>query len=200
MRNNNIIFLLFLVLMYTNAEASGKRNKKLLDKIIAPDYINLQYAGNLGLGSIGFGYVSENEKHNFGVSYGYLPSSVNSVRVHTFSGKGVFNFRRHKLSKRTFVNGYVGTNLLYSVTNNTYLKFPGYYPTDYYFTNAVHFAPFLGIKFGSRKSISKFSYIELGTLDYYLFNRIKYNRTRFIDCINLCMGLSIPLNKTSKNQ
>ena len=200
MRNNNIIFFLFLVLMNTNAEASGKRNKKLLDKIIAPDYINLQYAGNLGLGSIGFGYVSENEKHNFGVSYGYLPSSVNSVRVHTISGKGAFNFRRHKLSERTFVNGYVGTNLLYSVTNNTYLKFPGYYPTDYYFTNAVHFAPFLGLKVSSRKSTSRFSYVELGTLDYYLFNRIKYNRTRFIDCINLCMGLSIPLNKTSKNQ
>jgi hypothetical protein len=137
---------------------------------------------------------TKNEKHNFGLSYGYLPKSVNSVEVHTVSAKGAFNFKRHKLSKKAFLNGYIGTNLLYSVTDNTYLKFPGYFPSDYYFANAVHFAPFLGLKIGSRKISSKFSYIELGTLDYYLFNRLKYNRSKFIDCLNLCMGLTFPLN------
>jgi hypothetical protein len=187
-----------LVLLGTTVFASGKRNKKLVDKIIAPDYINLQYAGNLGLGSVGFGYISENEKHNFGASYGYLPSSINSVEVHTISVKGAFNFRKHKLSKSAFLNGYVGTNLLYSITDNTYLKFPGYYPSDYYFANAVHFAPFLGLKIGSRKNISKFSYVELGTVDYYLVNHIKYRRSEFSDCLNVCMGITVPLNKGSE--
>ena len=162
---------------------------------MAPNYVNLQYAGNLGLASVGFGYISENEKHNFGASYGYLPSSINSVEVHTISAKGTFNFRRHKLSKSTFVNGYAGTNLLFSITDNTYLKFPGYYPSDYYFANAVHLAPFLGLKIGSRKNISKFSYVELGTVDYYLINHIKYRRSQFSDCLNLCMGITVPLNK-----
>lgn len=200
MKTNWILLFLLSVLIGATASASGRRNKKLLDKIIAPDYINLQYAGNLGLGSIGFGYISENEKHNFGASYGYLPSSVNSVKVQTISAKEAFHFRKHKISDKTFVNGYAGTNLLYSITNNTYLKFPSYYPTDYYFLNAVHFAPFLGLKIGSRKNISKFSYVELGTIDYYLFNRLKYRRTKFSDCLNLCMGLTFPLNNSQKNQ
>lgn len=198
MKTNCIFLLVLLVLLGTTVSASGKRNKKLVDKIIAPDYINLQYAGNLGLGSVGFGYISENEKHNFGASYGYLPSSINSVEVHTISAKGAFNFRKHKLSENAFVNGYLGTNLLYSITDNTYLKFPGYYPSDYYFANAVHFAPFLGLKVGSRKNISKFSYIELGTVDYYLVNQIKYRRSEFSDCLNVCMGITVPLNKSSE--
>lgn len=195
MRNIGTRLLLLFVLLYGNIFASGNKDAKLTSKLLAPDYLNFQYAGNLGLGSAGVGYISKNEKHNFGLSYGFLPSSVNSVVVHTISAKGAFHLKKHKLSENVFVNGYCGTNLLYSITNNTYLKFPGYFPSDYYFANAVHFAPLLGIKIGSRKTIAKFSYIELGTLDYYLFNRIKYRRSKFSDSLNLCMGISIPLNK-----
>jgi len=194
MKTQFTIPFLFFVFASLNIFGSGNNDAKLTKKIFAPDYLNFQYAGNLGLGSVGIGYVSKNEKHNFGISYGYLPSSVNSVEVHTVSAKGAFNFRKHKLSEKAFLNGYMGTNLLYSITDNTYLKFPGYFPSDYYIANAVHFAPFLGIKVGSRKSIGKFSYVELGTLDYYLFNRVKYRRSKFSDCINLCMGLTFPLN------
>jgi len=194
MKTINIRLLLLLVFVSANIFASGNKDTKLTKKVFAPDYLNFQYAGNLGLGSVGIGYISKNEKHNFGLSYGYLPSSVNSVEVHTVSAKGAFNFRKHKLSEKAFLNGYMGTNLLYSITDNTYLKFPGHFPSDYYFANAMHFAPFLGIKIGSRKTITKFSYIELGTLDYYLFNRIKYRRSKFSDSLNLCMGLTFPIN------
>jgi hypothetical protein len=196
MKTRITILLLFFAFASENIFGSGNKEPKIIKDLFSPDYLNFQYAGNLGLASVGVGYLSKNEKHNFGLSYGYLPSSVNSVEVHTVSAKGAFNFRKHKLSEKAFLNGYVGTNLLYSITNNTYLKFPGYFPSDYYFANAIHFAPFLGIKIGSRKSISKFSYIELGTLDYYLFNRIRYRRSKFSDSLNLCMGLTFPLNNT----
>ena len=192
--------LLLLVFVSGNIFASGNKDTRLTKKIFAPDNLNFQYAGNLGLGSVGIGYISKNEKHTFGLSYGYLPSSVNSVEVHTVSAKGAFNFKKHKLSEKAFLNGYVGTNLLYSITDNTYLKFPGYFPSDYYIANAIHFAPFLGIKIGSRKTITKFSYIELGTLDYYLLNRIKYRRSKFSDSLNLCMGLTFPLTSQSKSK
>lgn len=198
MKPINTRLLLILILISGNIFASGNKDDKLTNKIFRPDYLNFQYAGNLGLGSMGIGYISKNEKHNFGLSYGYLPSSVNSVEVHTVSAKGAFNFRKHKLSEKAFLNGYVGTNLLYSITDNTYLKFPGHFPSDYYFTNAVHLAPFLGIKIGSRKTITKFTYIELGTLDYYLFNRLKYRRSKFRDSLNLCMGLTFPLTSQAK--
>lgn len=190
---------ILLIFVSISLFASDNKETKPVQEILAPDYLNFQYAGNLGLGSMGIGYISKNEKHNFGLSYGYLPSSVNNVEVHTISAKGAFNFKKCNLSRKAFLNGYIGTNLLYSITDNTYLKFPGYFPSNYYFTNALHLAPFLGIKIGSAKNITKFSYIELGTLDHYLFNRIKYNRFKFIRSLNVCMGLSIPLNKKSNS-
>lgn len=195
------ILLLILLLFTTNTDiiASGKNKRKAIEKILSPDYVNLQYAGNVGLGSVGFGYLSDDEKKNFGISYGFLPSSVNNAEVHTFSAKGAFNLKKHKLSERTFANAYWGSNILYSATNNTYLKFPGYYPSGYYFTNALHLAPFVGLKVGSRKNTGKFSYVELGTLDYYLINHIKYRRSEFSDCLNICMGIALPLNKNQEN-
>lgn len=199
MKNYPLYLLTILLAFQLNAPASGNKNQKVKDHLFKPDYVNLQYAGNLGLGAVGLGYISNNEKHHWGVNYGYLPSFVNNVKVHTFTLKGAFQFKKHKLSEKTSMNAYIGSHLLYSATSNTYVKFPSYYPTDYYFTNAIHLAPFLGIKTASRKAINRFSYLELGTLDYYLINRIKYNRNRFIDCVNLCFGFSIPLNNQSYN-
>ena len=183
-----------------NSYASGNKSSELIKKRLSPDYLNFQYAGNLGLASVGIGYLSKNEKHNFGLSYGYLPSSVNSVEVHTVSFKGTFNFRKHHLSKTVFFNGYAGSNLLRSFTHNTYMNFPGHFPSDYYIPNAIHLAPFLGIKVGSRKTINKFSYIELGTLDYYLINSFKYKYMKFSDCWNVCLGLTFPLTTPKRNQ
>lgn len=204
MKNIHISSLIFLILSLSSFSVSGKNERKILDRIISPDYINLQYAGNLGLGSIGSGYISKNDRHNYGFSYGYLPESVNGVEVHTFSAKGAFNFKKLHLSKKTALNGYFGTNLLYAVTDNTYMKFPGYYPSDYYFANAVHFAPFIGLKVGSmtgsRGSLSKHTYIELGTVDYYLFQNVKDRRLKFRDCMNICMGIALPINERKNSK
>lgn len=188
-----VILLIFAVI---SVSATGSKNETVIGKLTRPDYINLQYAGNLGLGSVGLGYMSDNQKHHLGINYGYLPSFVNSTKVHTFSLKSGFHFKKKKLSEKAFFNPYFGTHLLYSVTDNTYLKFPSYYPTDYYYTNAFHLAPFVGLKVGSRKSITRFSYVEIGSLDSYLINWIKYKRSKFADCINVCMGISIPINNS----
>lgn len=199
MKNCPIFLLTFLIALQLNVQASGHKNQKLKDHLFKPDYVNLQYAGNLGLASVGVGYISKNEKHHLGINYGYLPEFVNSVKVHTFTLKGAFQFKKHKLSEKASMNAYIGSHLLYSSTSNTFVKLPSYYPSDYYFTNAIHLAPFLGVKTASRKAINRFTYLELGTLDYYLINRIKYNRSQFIDCINLCFGFSIPLNNQPCN-
>lgn len=199
MKNTIFCWLAFLSALLLNMPASATKKQSLKDYLLKPDYINLQYAGNIGLGSVGLGYISNNEKHHLGFNYGYLPPFVNNVKVHTFTLKGAFQFKKHKLSEKASLNAYLGTHLLYSATSNTFVKWPSYYPDDYYFTNAIHLAPFLGVKINARKTINRFSYVEIGTLDYYLLKRIKYNRNRFSDCINLCMGFSIPLNNSPGN-
>ena len=90
MNSTHIGILLLLIFSFGNTSASGTKEKKIIKRLIAPDYINFQYAGNLGLGSFGVGYISKNEKQNYGFGYGYLPSSVNDVEVHTISAKYAF--------------------------------------------------------------------------------------------------------------
>lgn len=45
------------------AAENGNKKHKLTKKIFSPDYVNLQYTGNLGLGSVGLGYVSVKNKN-----------------------------------------------------------------------------------------------------------------------------------------
>lgn len=192
------IFSLFTFIFCIDCfSVTGTNIEKFAERIFAPDYISLQYAGNLGLGSIGSRYISKNNHHNFGFSYGYLPESVNGTEVHTVSIKDAFNLNKKRLTKAIFFNGYFGTNLLYAITDNTYLDFPGQYPSNYYFTNAVHFAPFIGLKVGAAKfqeSLSKYIYIELGSIDYYLFHNLKNKHLKLQDCMNICIGIALPIN------
>lgn len=199
MKNKKQFILFLLILLSLTGFSSGITDNKIIARITTPDYISFQYAGNLGLASVGLGYLTNDHKLNFSVSYGYLPSSINSAEIHTASAKGLFNFRKHRIAKSAFINGYAGTNLIRSFTNNTYMKFPGHYPSGYYVPNAVHFAPFFGAKLGSRKNINKFSYIELGTLDYYLINSIKHKEFKFRDNWNLCMGITVPLSNPASS-
>ncbi|BBE20119.1 hypothetical protein AQPE_4310 [Aquipluma nitroreducens] len=194
---------LFLLLVFAfvsgNIFGSGNKDSKLTKKIFAPDYLNFQYAGNLGLGSVGIGYISVNNKSTLGFSYGYLPESINKVEVHTLSLKRVFHISKHRFSKNLLGTSYMGTNIILSKTKNTYIKFPNHFPSKYYFTNAVHFAPFIGAKFDNiltnKKKLFRYPYIEIGTIDYYLFNLIKYKQLDFVDCLNVSMGVSFCLNK-----
>jgi hypothetical protein len=58
----------------------------------------------------------------------------------------------------------------YSITKNTYLKYPDRFPKGYYQTNALHLNPLIGTrmslhgKIGEESALSLFT--ELGTVDY----------------------------------
>ena len=203
MKTYHIKLITILLFASGNIFAAENANKKvkLTKKIFSPDYINLQYAGNLGLGSVGLGYVSVKNKNTIGFSYGFLPESINNVEVHTFSLKRVFHISKHRFSKRSLGTSYMGTNIILSKTKNTYIKFPDHFPSKYYFTNAVHFAPFIGVKFDNiltnKKKLYRYPYIEIGTIDYYLFNSIKYKQLDFVDCLNVSMGVSFFINKNN---
>lgn len=201
MKTYHIKLITILLLASVNIFAAGNKEQKLINKIFKIDYVNMQYAGNLGLGSVGLGYVSVNNKSTLGFSYGYLPEFINNVEVHTFSLKRVFHISKHRFSKNLLGRGYMGTNIILSKTKNTYIKFPDHFPSKYYFANAVHFAPFIGAKFDNiltnKKRIFRYPYIEIGTIDYYLFNSIKYKQLNLVDCLNVSMGVSFFINKNN---
>jgi hypothetical protein len=174
------------------------KSQETTDAINAhPVNINFQYAGNVGLASIGIGTALYHQKIYLGLVYGYLPESVNDVEAHTIAIKANYRFLSRNISKKVSTSGYVGTNINFGITRNTYLKYPDYFPEDYYNTNAIHIAPYVGRKIDftlNRSFIDKMGiYCELGTVDKYIADAFMSRQISFIEIFNLCFGISITL-------
>jgi len=169
---------------------------------IEPQYIGFQYAGNVGLASIGIGYGLKNQKIYLGGIYGYLPKSINGVEVQTIAIKAYYIYRSKQIFKNTCSYHYFGSNINYGITKNTYLNYPDYFPKDYYKTNALHIAPFIGTK--TEYSLSKSYcylrkiaiYCELGTIDQYIFADITSKQINIFDIVNICTGITFNIGKS----
>ncbi|NJK95030.1 MAG: hypothetical protein HC905_09075 [Bacteroidales bacterium] len=77
------------------------------DTIKHPLHVNFQYAGNVGLASVGLGTSFKNEKIYLGLIYGYLPKSLNDAEVHTIALKTYFRF-----FSRELLTGYIHRHTL----------------------------------------------------------------------------------------
>lgn len=166
-------------------------------------YTNLQYAGNVGLAAVGLGTTFKNEKLYLGLIYGYLPMTLNKVEVHTIAFKAYYSIFSRELFNRLNTSAYFGTNVNYGITKNTYLNYPDYFPKGYYYTNAIHFAPFFGRKYElalkkPQLGISKLGlYFEIGTLDKYIGNLFTSWQVGVFDIVNLSAGLTFCINTNS---
>lgn len=159
-------------------------------------YITTQYAGNMGLISVGFGSYFFNNRISSDINYGFLPEYLNGIRVHSFSIKPAYNFNGFHFNSYT-VHCYTGFNLVYSKGKNIYASAPDHYPRDYYPGNAFHFNPFFGFKQGIDINTGKIRRIslftELGTVDYKIWYAIKNRKITPLEILNLSLGLIIDL-------
>jgi len=169
------------------------------DSVKHPISLNLQFAGNVGAASIGIGTSVWHQKAYLGIIYGYLPKHLNGAEVHTIVLKSYYRFCSKEIFNRLYSSLYIGTNVNYGITQNTYLNYPDYYPDGYYYTNAIHFAPFIGQKIeiylkNQLLGISSLGpYLEIGTLDKYIGNIFTSKQVGVFDIINLCLGMSFKL-------
>jgi hypothetical protein len=159
-------------------------------------YAGVHFAGNTGFVSCHFGYSFLNNKLNIAAGYGYLPKAVNGVEVHNILLKTSYNFSRDILIKKAY--WYIGVNTIFSFADNTYYRYPSFYPKDYYSQNAIHFAPHLGLKvpfFIYKPVWAKDAYFhtELGTLDNYLWYSITNKSIRIWDIWNISFGVSFDI-------
>jgi hypothetical protein len=162
-----------------------------------PLYSKMQYAGNIGLGSIGFGTYVFHDKVSIDLNYGYLPASKQSQSVNTLALKSAFHFCS---IKGDFLRWglYTGISITYSITKNTYVSYPDRFPNGYYMSNAFHLNPYMGIKIMSRKSNGPHAhsfYAELGTVDYKLWYALSNKKVSALNIWNLCFGITLPLTK-----
>ena len=107
-----VLLLVSTVLFFSLVQAQEVSITNMATSGIKPTYLQIQFAGNLGLVSAGAGYVTENEKFQYGFNYGYLPESVSGSAVHTVSGKGAWNFKHFVLREALEFVLYAGTNLI----------------------------------------------------------------------------------------
>jgi hypothetical protein len=162
-----------------------------------PTDIQFQYAGNMGLVSAGIGKCFFNERFNTHLIYGYLPKSINGVSVHTFAVKSSYQIKDFKLSSSLKMGSYAGFSILYGITRNTYMKYPNYYPDEYYDSNALHIGPFIGFNMSlpvkSKKINKLFLYSELGSVDYQIYYGLKNKTVKPHEILNLSFGVSFRL-------
>jgi len=181
----------FYGFLYVPAQAEDYNN--LLQKL-APSTMQVQYAGNLGLASLGIGKTFAKGKIVSYIIYGYLPKQINGVEVQTLALKTTRQLK--KIDWHGNFTTYTGLDLICGFTHNSYIYFPKYFPKSYYdFPIALHAAPLIGESFSWRtkegKKIHYGAFLEISTLDYYLIDYFK--NIRSMDFTNL-WSLSFGLN------
>ena len=142
-----------------------------------PDYAKMQFAGNLGLLSVGVGYQLFNKVLYTELLYGYVPVSISKANeIHLISIKNTFPLYRKKIGNYTVspIAGFTGS---LETGNNSFLVLPDKYPKGYYVSSAIHFTLFIGVLvhkgFGISKRIKGIDfYYELGTVETYLWSAI----------------------------
>jgi len=160
-----------------------------------PDYAKIQFAGNSGFLSVGTGYLCFGEKLQLDLFYGYVPSFIGGVDIHTISQKNSFTLKTYKLSDNSTVSPIAGFGVNIALDSKYSTLFTSQYPKYYYWTTATHLIFFVGAKLHNqipRKTGANGIdiYFELGTIDLYLVDFFKSDYVDIIDILNISIGMT----------
>jgi len=170
---------------------------KTKDKLwYVPDYVKTQFAGNLGVLSVGVGYQFFNSLLYTELIYGYVPVAISkSNEIHLISLKNTFPLFRKKIGNYTVspIAGFTGS---LETGNNSFLILPDKYPKGYYVPSAIHFTLFIGTlvhkDFVNSKRIKGIDfYYELGTVETYLWSAITSKEVALKDVFSSAIGINI---------
>jgi hypothetical protein len=137
--------------------------------------------------------------------YGFAPASVTGANIHTIAWKNSARLFNRPLNEKITFSFSAGVSLNYYMTRNTFLILPGEYPERYYFQNALHAAPYLSFDLMQEREKNNWfnrlgAYLELGTLDYYLWKFLESGSVGFSDIWNIAIGVNISLRKQGFNK
>ena len=161
-----------------------------------PDYAKMQFAGNLGVLSVGVGYQLFNKVVYTELLYGYVPVSISKANeIHLISIKNTFPLYRKKIGNYTVspIAGFTGS---LETGNNSFLVLPDKYPKGYYVPSAIHFTLFIGVlvhkDFWNSKIIKGIDfYYELGTVETYLWSAIISKEIGLNDVFSSAIGINL---------
>jgi hypothetical protein len=161
-----------------------------------PDYVKVQFAGNIGLVAVGAGYQLFNKVLYTELLYGFVPESVSkSDEIHLITIKNTFPVFRKELGKNFTISPIAGFATTYEIGTNSFTTLPSIYPEGYYVPNAFHFTLFGGAMvhkdFKDSKMIKGADfYFEVGTVETYLWYVITSKEVSTSDVFSTSIGIN----------
>jgi hypothetical protein len=164
-----------------------------------PDYVNNQYAGNIGFFSVGLGYyILPKYRLYADFVYGYTPSNKSSIDIHDFVLR--IGIKPYSIKMTGYIDWRpIFINLAVSKllnSSSTWENLPNYYPKDYYPQNAFRYH--LDIGTSAKYNINNKLGIELYSLsttnDLYLRYYNHYYRSGHLhlhDIFSAAIGINI---------
>ena len=200
MKLRHLLFVfLFSVLTGTGAVAQDSHTTNTDREWYLPDHAVLQFAGNIGLLSIGPGYSYAKDRMNTDVLYGYVPAFESHSGIHLLTAKTSYRPFLIDLSNGFLLEPLkVGAGVSYSIGSQFYTTWPKRYPDRYYWwASSLRFTPFIGstisTKIGNDHTIIKRVqlYGELGSTDLDIVSKLDNKSLPLWDVINIAIGSKV---------
>lgn len=191
MINKPFLTLLSCFLLFINT-LSGQVKEKTN---YLPDYIKLQFAGNIGFLSGGIGYQFFNQALYIEVLYGHVPKSISkSDKIRTISLKNTVPL--YWLNKgATSISPIAGFTISMESGNVSFIQLPDIYPKGYYSPNGIYSTVYLGAMVHQDFNSKRFPrgldfYMELGTVDAYLWYKLNERSVPLRDILSSSIGIN----------
>lgn len=165
-----------------------------------PDFIPVQYAGNIGVVSTGAGYSTRTENYHLGLMYGYVPKAVGGAYIHTVTAKNTFPITRYAMKNNRVLVPYLGLGLSVELSGNAFFRQPPHFPESYYdFPKNLHVLAYGGVKvqhtfdesWSGLRGVEFFA--EAGTIDLYVWYKSMSREIRFNEIFSMALGVNLLL-------
>lgn len=181
------IWIILCVAILTNVDHTFAQRQNELPWYV-PSHAKVQFAGNIGMFSVGPGYRLRNPNWEIDLKYGYVPAAYASDPIHSFTLKASWgtldrNYRDIDITWLKF-----GAWHNHSFGQNYFRRLPEYYEKGYYyFSTAINFGMFYATELRYRRTAL---YMEIGTSDKHVINYVKNPYSvDFSDLWNIGLGL-----------
>ena len=128
-----IAFILFSIFATGTANASGEEPDTNGLKKLYPHHYKVQFAGDIGFLSAGFGYDFFNNRMDLSCFYGYVPKKFSKENIHSVSLQLTGNpFKFNIKSRFEYYPLNVGLFIQHTFGEEYHLTLPDRYPDQYY--------------------------------------------------------------------
>jgi len=193
-RLKRVALLLSIVMLCFQHDLYAQTGEKNSNAGLLPDYLKLQYAGNIGMFSAGFGYSFFGRHVNTALHYGFVPGSYSAKSIHMLSSKTSFSFLHFKPGKTISVHPRAGAFITFLINNkiSSFSSIPGYATSKLNQPNSIHTGFFVGFGLFQQLKNSDDSielFLEYGTIGSYFKYVLDNSEIGFFDIYSLGLGL-----------